>query len=83
MLEACVVILFEDAWHETRQIFLPKFGHVMIAKVALRDLLLDDDCEYVTDEAEAIDEQIFYFVENNEFAMNNKLLAQLMLLQLK
>ena len=77
------MILFENTWHETRQINLPKFGNVQIAKTALSNLLLDDDCEYVSDEARAIDEQLFYFVENDEFDMSNRSLAKLISLQLK
>lgn len=66
------MIMFDDKLHETKWMKLPEFGNVLIAKTILRNLLLDDDCEYTSEEAKVIDESIFFYVEDDEFNMRNK-----------
>jgi hypothetical protein len=77
------MITFEDELHETKRMRLPKFGSVLIAKMNLRNLLLDDDCEYTSKKARLLDECIFFYVEDNKFNINNKALSKLILSQLK
>jgi hypothetical protein len=77
------MIMFKNAWYVTRDLNLPSFGYVVISTTELRNLLLDDDCEYTSDEARYIDEQIFYFVEEDEIKMTSKSLSKLIRNQLK
>ena len=77
------MIMFDDKLHETKWMKLPEFGNVLIAKTSLRNLLLDDDCEYTSEKAKIIDESIFFYVEDEEFNMSNKSLSKLMWSQLK
>lgn len=77
------MIMFDDKLHETKWMKLPEFGNVLIAKTILRNLLLDDDCEYTSEEAKVIDESIFFYVEDDEFNMRNKSLSKIIISQLK
>jgi hypothetical protein len=70
------MIMFDNKLHETKWMKLPEFGNVLIAKTILRNLLLDDDCEYTSEEAKVIDEE-------DEFNMRNKSLSELIISQLK
>lgn len=77
------MIMFDDKLHETKWMKLPEFGNVLIAKTSLRNLLLNDDCEYTSEKSKIIDESIFFYVEDEEFNMSNKSLSKLMWSQLK
>lgn len=75
--------MFEDTWYKTRELNLPSFGYIAISTIELRNLLLDDDCEYTSDEARATDEKIFYFVQDDEINMRSRILTKLIQSQLK
>lgn len=77
------MIMFDDKLHETKWMKLPEFGNVLIAKITLRDILLDDNCEYTSEEAAVIDESIFFYVQDGDFNISNKSLYKLMMSQLK
>jgi hypothetical protein len=61
---------------------LPEFGKVIISTTSLNQLLLNQGA-YVSDEAIFIDEQIFYFVEENEIGISEKKLSDLIIRQAK
>lgn len=66
--------------YKARIINLPNEGAVMIATLALSEALFKDgDCanEYVSDEAEEIDEEIFFYVEENELELPVKELIEI------
>lgn len=57
-------IVFQNAEYPIRQINLPEFGDVTISISSLNDKILNTNCEYVSDEALYVDEQIFFFIED-------------------
>jgi hypothetical protein len=77
------MIIFDDKLHESKWVNLPEFGNVLIAKITLRDVLLNDVCEYTSKEAAVIDESIFFYVQDDDFNRNNKSLSKLMMSQIK
>jgi len=63
------MIQFQNKEFPTRVLNLPEFGEVLISTTSLNDLLLRDD-DYTSDEASAIDEEIFYFVEEEQIKLS-------------
>ena len=59
------MIEFQDKKFKTRGINLADYGEVLISTTSLSDSLLDDKYEYVSKEAQFVDEQIFFFVDEN------------------
>lgn len=70
-------IKFQNREYKTREIELPKFKNVLISTTSLNDALLDNGSSYVSDEAKNIDEEIYFFVEENEIEMNEVDLVKL------
>lgn len=59
-------IRFQDKDYKGRNIVLPEFGYVLIATIYLSDVLLTSNNEYVSSEAQEIDEQIFFFCKRTK-----------------
>lgn len=76
-------IEFQNQEFKVREIGLPEFGNVLISTNSLNELLLDEDGGYTSNEAEIIDEKIFYFVENNEIELNEDELIKSVTLELR
>jgi len=76
-------IEFQNKDFKVRKIELPEFGNVLISTNSLNELLLNDDGNYTSDEAEAVDEEIFYFVEDNEIEHSEKELIKLVTLEVR
>lgn len=60
------MIKFQNTNYKTREIKLREFGNVLISTNSLSAKLLDEKCSYVSEEAIRVDEQIFFFVEDDE-----------------
>jgi len=75
-------IKFETKTFKIREIDLPKFGNVVISTTTLNQLLMNDDGGYTSNEAEMVDEQIFYFVDENELEYEQGKLIKLVSRQL-
>ena len=65
---------FAGKTYRTRMVYVKGFGPRTIAPSSLEDELLKDG-EYVSEEARAIDEDIFYYVDDARF--NNYVTAEL------
>ena len=65
-------IEFQNREFKVREIELPEFGIVHISTNSLNDLLLNEDGSYTSNEAEEVDEKIFYFVEDNEIELSDE-----------
>lgn len=60
-------ISYEDIEYPTRIIEIPSWGVVTISTIDLsKKLLTSDSGNYVSKQAQHIDESIFYYVDNNE-----------------
>lgn len=70
-------IKFQNKEYKTREIELPEFGNVLISTTSLNDALLNNGSNYVSDEAKNIDDEIYFFVEENEIEMNEVDLVKL------
>lgn len=76
-------INFKGNQYRIREIQLPEFGDVIISTVKLNSDLFDINENYVSIEARQIDEQIFFFVEENEITLPKKSLKKLLNNQIK
>lgn len=76
------MITFQNINFKTRSILLPEFGDVLISTSSLNEKLLNGS-SYVSKEALKVDEQIFYFVEENEISLPNQKLTEIILNQVK
>ncbi len=76
-----ITIPFQNKEYTIREVELPKFGKVFVSTVALNDSLMNDAGGYVSDEAKAIDEKIFHFVEQEELELPDDDLVQLLIEQ--
>ena len=74
-------IKFQNVEYKIREIDVPQIGAVLISTHILNNLLTDEFGAYVSKEARFIDEQIFYFVDDSEIELNEKLLTNLLPLQ--
>lgn len=70
-------ITFLNKQFRVRKIKLPDLGYVLISTTNLNDVLMVNGSEYVSDVAQKIDEQIYFFVEENEIELNKKELTKI------
>ena len=66
---------------KVKEIDLPEFGNVLISTNSLNELLFNEEGSYISDEAVEVDEQIFYFVEENEIELPEEELVTLIIEQ--
>ncbi len=76
-------IEFQNREFKVREIELPEFGIVRISITSLNELLLNKDGSYSSKEAEAVDEKIFYFVEDNEIEQSDEELIKVVLSEVR
>jgi hypothetical protein len=76
-------IEFQNKEYKVREIELPEFGNVLISTNSLNELLLNEDGSYTSEEAIAVDERIFYFVEENEIEFSDEKLKNLIILEVR
>ena len=72
------MITFQNQLYPVREIFLPKFGDVLITTQSLNEKLFNVDYQYVSNEAEHIDNQIFYYVENDKINLPHLKLSSIL-----
>lgn len=77
------MITFKNRSYKTREIYLPKFGNVLISTDKLNAKLLDENGSYVSKQALLIDEKIFYFVEEEEIELIDKDFKKILINQIK
>lgn len=77
------VITFQNQNFRVREIQISEFGNVLISTNSLNELLLNEDGSYSSKEAQEIDEQIFYFVEDYEIDFDEEGLIKTIALELK
>jgi hypothetical protein len=73
-------VFFNNQIFKVREIDYPNCGNVLISTIALNELLMTDDATYSSEEARIIDEQIFYFVEDDEIELDEKDLTEVIIL---
>lgn len=70
---------FENKEYVVKEIKLPRIGNVYISTTSLNDALMYNGNDYVSVEAQKIDEMIYFFVEENEIEMNEEDLIKLVI----
>lgn len=70
-------IRFAKEDFEIREINLPELGNVLISTDNLNELLLNESGGYISEEAQQVDEQIFYFVNKTEIKFTDEKLIHL------
>jgi hypothetical protein len=74
-------IVFDSLEYKLREIHIPRIGNVNISTTRLSAALLQNGSGYVSDEAQVIDEKIYFFVEDREIELTNKELQNLVRFQ--
>lgn len=74
-------IVFQGKKYPTTIVNMP-FGKRLISTDCLNNVLMNNDGSYVSDEARIIDENIFYFVEDEIFHLNENKLASKILFEI-
>lgn len=69
-------IIFNEKEYSIRDIYIPNYGTVTISSLELDDCLMKKDGTYVSREARYVDEQIFFFVEQNDLALSASALSK-------
>jgi hypothetical protein len=72
-------IEFNKKEYTLRDIELPEFGFVYIAGTSLQELLFDKDSLPISDEAESVDEQIVFYIEDKFLNLSDKDLKALLI----
>lgn len=67
-------ILFNGTHYPVVDILLPE-GERRIATWSLNEALINEEAEYISTEAQQIDEEIFFFVNENHLRLSNSELA--------
>lgn len=75
------IINFQNKEFKVREIELPDLGNVFISTANLNDALMNNGSDYISKEAQNIDEQIYFFVEENEIELTEKDLVKLVILE--
>ncbi|MFN8436685.1 MAG: hypothetical protein U0V72_03510 [Cytophagales bacterium] len=70
-------IKFQNVEYKVREIELPQLGNVFISTSTLNDALMNNGNDYVSEEAQSIDENIFYYIEESEIELNEADLIKL------
>ena len=74
-------ISFNNIEFSIREIEHPDLGMVFISVNSLNELLFNDDGSYFSNEAESIDDMIYYFVDDSEIKLLEKDLINLLVLE--
>ena len=70
-------ISFQNKEYKIREISVPDFGERLISTNNLNEILFDEQGSYVSEEAEIVDNAIFYYVEENEIDLKESDLGKL------
>lgn len=65
-------ISFNKKEYPVRAIDMPNYGSVLISTEALNASLMNEDGSYKNKEANYVDEQIFFFVEESDLKLSIK-----------
>lgn len=72
-----VTINFQNKEFKVREIELSEIGNILISTNSLNKSLLNKNGGYISDDAITLDENIFYFVNDNEIELSNDELINL------
>ncbi|RKS00852.1 hypothetical protein [Flavobacterium sp. 102] len=70
-------IKFQNKEYKAREIELNELGKILVSTTSLNNALMINGSNYVSNEAENIDERIYYFIEEDEIELNETDLVKL------
>jgi hypothetical protein len=76
-------INFQNKEFKVRELEFPEIGNVLISTNSLNESLLNEYGAYASEEAIVVDENIFYFVGNNEIELSDNELMNLIIEEIK
>ena len=76
------VLKFQKIDYKFREIQLLDLGSVLISTTSLNNALMSNGSDYVSDEAKRVDEEIYFFVEEDEIELNEVDLGKLICTQI-
>ncbi len=71
------MIIYNNNYYKSKDLFLPFFGTVLIATTSLLSFLIDENYEYTSEFAQVLDEQIFFFVDDEAINLSDKQLINI------
>ncbi|OYQ37020.1 hypothetical protein CHU92_08985 [Flavobacterium cyanobacteriorum] len=78
LLKLFTMISFNNMDFKSRVVYMPEVGEVLVSVVSLNELLMTEEGDYVNEKAQLIDEQIFYFVNDDEIDLPVKSLMSIL-----
>ncbi len=70
------MIKFNGKEYSTKQVNIPDFGERLVSVESLEESLFDAEGFYVSDEAQVVDEKIFFFVPDDVIDDDDESLAE-------
>ena len=70
-------ITFDGVKYPVRLMDSDEFGIVYIGVESMEDAMLDDECDFINEEAEAIDSQIMFYVPDEIIEDEGKVMSYL------
>ena len=72
-------IRYEGVDYPARELRVGDWGHVIVSVMSLNNKLVDVNGCPVNDEAEEVDDGIFFYVEDNEIALPDEKIEEIVL----
>ena len=72
---------FQKIDFKIREIEMPDLDNVIISTIGLNNTLMNNRGEYVSEEAKNIDEEIYFFVEEDEIELDEEDLMKIVISQ--
>jgi hypothetical protein len=76
-------VRFQNIEFKIREIDLPQWGNVLISITGLNEKLMSEGGSYVSEIANVIDDQIFYYVDETQIVCSEEELIQILTLELR
>lgn len=70
------MIKFNGKKYSTKQLNIPDFGERLVSVESLEESLFDTEGFYVSDEAQVVDEKIFFYVPDNIINEDDKAIVE-------
>ncbi len=70
------MIQYNNQTFLSKIVYSELYGEILLVSEKLNAILLDDKGSYKDKEAEIIDSRIFYFIPDNYFSLNEKVLIK-------
>ena len=73
---------FQNIEYQIREIEMPEIGNILISTTSLNNVIMNNGHVYISEEAKNIDDEIYFYVEDNEIELQDIELISLIKLQI-